>query len=83
LKAKRTVIKQQGAQVVALFVRNEQCNLLPLKAGIPGTMERELTEHPGFFTACAYHIAVLLWVEGAKPTLLTRQCACQTEQLEI
>jgi hypothetical protein len=29
LKAKRTVIKQQGAQVMALFVRDEQVQFAP------------------------------------------------------
>jgi hypothetical protein len=60
-----------------------QCVTNTAKAGIPGTMEGELTEHPGFLTVCAYHIAVLVWVEGAKPSLKPGNARARQNRLKF
>jgi hypothetical protein len=45
LKAKRTVIKQQGAQVMALFLRDEQVQFAP-SAGYPNPNWSPVTNTP-------------------------------------
>jgi hypothetical protein len=47
-------------------------------------MEGELTEHPGFLTACAYHIAVLVMGGRSEaPTLKPGNAHATQKPLEI